>query len=62
MQLDPIGELSRWFVMPATIAIVAILYVLLRRMLFTPYIAVLEVAPGACGRGARTTDPGRCDR
>jgi F-type H+-transporting ATPase subunit b len=42
MQLDPIGELGYWYVIPATCAIVAVLYVLLRRMLFTPYVAVLE--------------------
>ena len=42
MELDPIGELSRWFVIPTTVVMVAVMYVLLRRWLFTPYIAVLE--------------------
>ena len=41
MQLDPIGQLSIP-VIGITIAIVALTYVVLRRWLFSPYIAVLE--------------------
>jgi F-type H+-transporting ATPase subunit b len=41
MQLDPIGQLDP-YVIAATLAIVLITYVLLRRWLFTPYIAVLD--------------------
>jgi F-type H+-transporting ATPase subunit b len=41
MQLDPIGQLDP-YVIVATLAIVAVTYVLLRRWLFTPYLAVLD--------------------
>lgn len=41
MQLDPIGQLSIP-VIGITMAICALTYVVLRRWLFTPYIAVLE--------------------
>ncbi len=41
MQLDPIGQLNIP-VIGITIAICALTYVVLRRWLFTPYIAVLE--------------------
>ena len=41
MQLDPLGQLHP-VVIGATVAIVALLYVVLRRWLFTPYVAVLD--------------------
>lgn len=39
--LDPIGQLNLW-VIGATIGIVAMTYVVLRRWLFNPYVAVLD--------------------
>ena len=41
MQLDPIGQLHP-YVIVATMVIATLTYVMLRRWLFTPYIAVLD--------------------